>query len=102
MLRNLLLKLCKQKEKTMPKTKMSAWEMSCAVLVALNETHQKASKELEDKRAQAMGNPFGDGVSSKTHLLETITETLLPYQAKMELYAKANSLELPKLDRKKS
>ena len=76
--------------------------MSCAVLVALNETHRKANEELEDRRANAMGNPFGEGVSSKTHLLETITETLLPYQAKLELYAKANSLELPKLERKNS
>ena len=74
------------------------WDMACAVLTALHQTHLKAQAEYQALLDASQGNPFAPGLGGAGHLIETLKPALRTLQADMNDYARSNALTMPKLD----
>ncbi|MEP4247668.1 hypothetical protein [Tateyamaria sp.] len=74
------------------------WERASAILVALHQTHLKAQTEYQQIVEAAQGNPFARGTSAAGHLIQTLNPALRLLEADMRDHARANGLEMPKLE----
>jgi len=81
-----------------PAAPQDTWDMTCAVLTALHQTHVKAQAEYQAKLEAANGNPFAPGLGGAGHLIETLKPALRRLEADMVSYARSNALAMPKLD----
>ena len=75
----------------------SPWDMACAVLTALHQTHDKAQAEYTERLEAAGGNPFAPGVGGAGHLIGKLKPALKVLEADMHDDARANALAMPKL-----
>jgi hypothetical protein len=78
---------------------MDTWDMACAVLTALNQTHLKAMSEYVTLVDAANGNPFGPGVGNAGHLIETLKPALRQLEADMRKHARSDGVTMPVLER---
>lgn len=78
---------------------MGTWEMACAVLTALNQTHLKAMSEYVTLVEAADGNPFAPGAGGAGHLIATLKPALRQLEADMRKHARSDALSMPELER---
>ena len=74
---------------------LSAWDMTCSVLTALEASLDKAREEFDEARVAAGGNPFSAGVGARAALVERLEEAARPLRHELHLHAKANGQVLP-------
>lgn len=77
---------------------MPTWDMACAVLTALHQTHQKAQEDYIRLLNEAGGNPFAPGTNGAGQLIMSLKPALSRLQTDMNYHARSNALTMPKLD----
>lgn len=77
---------------------MDTWDMACAVLTALRQTHQQAQDEYAQIMETSDGKPFTPGLTGARLMIETLKPALRKLEDDMHMHARSCGLEMPKVE----